>query len=271
MLGAIAGDIIGQPWEGWRRIWQPADRALPLFEARAHITDDTVLTLAVARHLLGDTPDLETAIRESYRRYPRAGYGGMFRAWCEGRLEGEYRSYGNGSAMRVSPVAWAFESLEAVMEGARQSALPTHAHPEGIKGAQAIAGAIFLARTGHGKREIAELARALGYQLEVDLSRIQSQEWFATCQATVPAALVAFLEEPDFDSMMRRCLSYNGDSDTIAAMAGPISEAMSGGLNEQHVIEVKQRLDPWLFDITQRFIEKFLNSKGMYPNFGEIN
>src|SRR4051812_33646492 len=229
MLGAIAGDIIGSVYE-----------ALPiktthfrLFHPLCRFTDDTVLTVALADSLLHGIPYLDL-LKRYYRAYPRAGYGGFFHEWAQSVDSQPYNSWGNGSAMRVSPVGFAFETLEDVLEQAKKSAEVTHDHPEGIKGAQAVASAIFLARTGQTKEQIKKYVEtAFGYHLDTPLDEIRrTYEFEVSCQKSVPQAIRAFLESDDFEDAVRKAISLGGDSDTLACMAGGIAQAYYGGVPE---------------------------------------
>lgn len=190
MLGAIAGDIIGSPYEGMRRNIRTAD--FPLFKVGSRFTDDTVLTVAVADAILHGGGYLEK-LKEYYALYPHAGYGGAFKHWARSAETGPYGSWGNGSAMRVSPVGFAFDTLEEVLEQAERSAEVTHNHPEGIKGAQATAASIFLARSGRNKQDIRDYVEgAFGYDLSEPLESLKA--WYArdfdvtyvSCQGSVP-------------------------------------------------------------------------------------
>lgn len=261
MWGAIAGDIIGAPWEGNSEpssVW--GDRP-QLFTKRSRFTDDTVLTLAVARSLLDGIPP-EVAIREAALAYPHAGYGWMFRAWLTGTLNGPYRSYGNGGAMRVSPVAWAYESLTEVMDAAERVTMPTHGHPEGLKGAWAIAGSVFIARTGGTKKEIDEFTRNLGYELVVRPEAMHAKPTFASAAATVPAALRAFLDADSFEQTILDAIAMGGDTDTVAAMAGAIAEPFYQGVPAPLLAESCRRLPPDLLGIALRFSAKYLDELG---------
>ena len=234
MYGAILGDIIGSPFEFDRG---SKSKVFPLFSQESHFTDDTVMTVAVADAFLG-TPDDEAVIRQRLiramqkwgRRYPRAGYGGMFRQWLRTPDPQPYNSYGNGSAMRVSPVAWIFEDLETVRRMARLSAEVTHNHPEGIKGAEATAAAIFLARTGHTKAEIrAYTEKEFHYCLNRTCDQIRpTYRHVESCQETVPEAITAFLEGESFEDVIRTAVSLGGDCDTLTAIAGSIAEGFYG-------------------------------------------
>jgi ADP-ribosylglycohydrolase len=227
LLGAIAGDIIGSIYEH-----SPIKtRDFPLFDPHCRFTDDSVLTIAVARAILDGTGYLES-LREYGRRYPDAGYGGTFRRWLLADDPRPYHSWGNGSAMRVSPVGFAFDTPEKVLEEARKSAVVTHDHPEGIKGAQATALAVFLARTGHGREEIRrQISGFFGYDLGRSLDAIRPGYSFdVSCQGTVPEAIIAFLEADSYEDAVRNAISLGGDSDTLACIAGGIAEAFYGGV-----------------------------------------
>ncbi len=222
MIGSIAGDIIGSVYE-WNNI-KTTD--FELFEPRCRYTDDTVLTVAVADCILSGRGYLEV-IREYGRRYPDAGYGGLFRKWLFSGNPQPYNSFGNGSAMRVSPVGFAFSPLEAVLNEAKKSSEVTHSHPEGIKGAQAVASAIFLARVGRGKEEVKGYVEDLfGYNLSRRLDDIRPGYRFdETCQGSVPEAIIAFLESSDYEDAVRKAVSLGGDSDTIGCITGGIAQA----------------------------------------------
>ncbi len=237
MFGAILGDIVGSPYE------RPANNILtkdfPLFSERSRFTDDTVMTLAVADAFLEigySTEELsirETLIRSMQRfgrRHPDAGYGKHFAQWLISPRPHPYGSYGNGSAMRVSSVGWLFHDLAKVRQMARLSADVTHDHPEGIKGAEAVASAIFLARTGHSKEEIREhIESRFKYDLSRTVDEIRPTYTFQlSCMESVPEAITAFLDGNDFEDVLRTAVSLGGDSDTIAAIAGSIAEAYYG-------------------------------------------
>lgn len=254
MLGAIAGDIIGSIYEH-----SPIKtRDFPLFDPRCRFTDDSVLTIAVAGSILGGTGYREN-LRELGRRYPDAGYGGTFRRWLFADDPRPYHSWGNGSAMRVSPVGFAFDTPEKVLEEARRSAAVTHDHPEGIKGAQATALAVFLARTGHGREEIRrEIAARFGYDLERSLDAIRPGYGFdVSCQGTVPEAIIAFLESGSYEDTVRNAISLGGDSDTLACIAGGIAEAFYGGIPADIRKRALAALPGDLRSITERFCARF--------------
>ena len=227
MLGAIVGDVAGSAYE-----FHPADRYdFDLFPKGTDFTDDTVLTLATADALVHGL-EYGEAYRNWGRRFPGRGYGGRFSAWLGREDLGPYNSLGNGSAMRVSPVGWAFRTLEKTLEEARRTALPTHDHPEGIKGAQAVAGAIFLARTGATREEIRSwVTAAFGYDVSRRVIDIRPTYGFdETCPGSVPEALCAFFDSSDSESAVRLAVWLRGDADTQACIAGAVAEAFYGGV-----------------------------------------
>jgi ADP-ribosylglycohydrolase len=240
MIGAIAGDIIGSVHEGG----EPQSKAFPLFVRWSRFTDDSVLTIAVASAVRGDA-DYASALRHWGRRYPEAGYGGLFRAWLWSEHPRPYNSFGNGSAMRVSAIGWAFDDVETVLVEARRSAEVTHSHPEGIKGAQAVAAAVLLGRTGHSKARIRRLlSDRFGYDCSAGLDRLRQRgEFDATCQGTVPAAAVAFFASSDFEDAVRNAVSLGGDADTLACIAGAMAESYYGGTPDHIQREIMRRLD----------------------------
>lgn len=239
MLGAIAGDIIGSIYER-----NPvSDKAFPLFQAGSRFTDDTVLTVAIADSLLNDIP-FQVNLRRYAKRYPRAGYGGTFIKWMLGAIDGPYNSWGNGSAMRVSPVGFAYEEIPEILQIAQDSAAVTHNHPEGIKGAQAVALAIYMARSGFGKPAIRErIQRTFQYDLQRKLAAIQPDYTFdVSCQGSVPESILAFLESDSWESAVRNAIWLGGDSDTMACIAGSIAEAFYGEVPEPIKAEAFSRL-----------------------------
>lgn len=201
-------------------------KSFELYTSKSHFTDDTVMTIAVADWLLHER-DLEEAMRYWGRKYPLAGYGGNFKLWLAGIKQGPYGSWGNGSAMRVSPVGWLARGLEECLDLAGKSAAVTHDHPEGIKGAKAIAGAIYLARTGASKADIKDWIQAeFSYDLERRLDDIRPHYTFdVSCQGSVPESIIAFLEATGLEDAIRNAISIGGDTDTLACMAGSIAEA----------------------------------------------
>jgi len=239
MLGAIAGDIIGSVYES-RGI---TVKQFPLFAKSSHFTDDTVLTVATAYSLLHGTGYAAT-YRRFGRNYPGRGYGGSFREWIFRQQSGPYNSFGNGSAMRVCPVGFACSSVDAVLAEAKRSAEVTHNHPEGIKGAQAVALAVFMARTGNPKADIQqEIMERFGYKLSRKLDDIRKAYGFdVTCQGSVPEAIIAFLESDSLEDAIRNAVSLGGDADTQACIAGGVAEAFYGGVPETIKEETRVRL-----------------------------
>lgn len=251
MFGAIAGDVIGSVYERDN----VKHKRFALFHAASRFTDDTVLTLAVARALLSGEPP-GRAMRELHGRYPEAGFGPTFRAWIEGGDDAPApKSASNGAAMRISPVAWAFERLDEVLAAAERFTVITHDHPEGVRGAQATAAAVFLARQGAGKDAIRRhVEQAFGYDLSMPLDAVRpGYEFDLSCAGTVPHAIRAFLEAGDFEDAIRNAISIGGDSDTLACIAGAIAEAHWGGVPEPIAQGAWERLDAPLRELAQRF------------------
>jgi ADP-ribosylglycohydrolase len=229
MLGAIVGDFVGSVHE----FTATKRRDFPLVDPRCCVTDDSLLTIAVAEWLLDGTP-LVPRFHELVAAYPDAGWGVMFAGWARARRTDSYNSFGNGAAMRVSPVGWAFAGLADTLRAAAESAAVTHDHPEGIKGAQAAAAAVYLARTTRDKALIRrEIARRFGYDLDRTTDAIRLTYGFdETCQRTVPEAIIAFLDGSDFEDTLRNAVSLGGDADTLACIAGGIAHAYYGGVPE---------------------------------------
>ena len=255
LCGAIAGDIIGSFYE----FNATKKYDFYLFTPFSKFTDDTVMTVANADWLITD--DSLLGVMQDYgNRYPHAGYGGMFRTWLREDEPKPYNSFGNGSAMRVSPVGWAFDTLEKTLEAAKESAKITHNHPEGIKGAQATAVCIFMARTGKSKQEIKEyIENTFGYNLNRTCDEIRPDYHFdVTCQGSVPESIIAFLESTDFESAVRLAVSLGGDADTMGAITGGIAEAFYGGVPEHIRKEVLKRLPNEFINVMQKFYQKFV-------------
>lgn len=237
MIGAILGDMVGSPFE-----FDRGDKTKdfgPLFGKESEYTDDSVMTIAVAEALLSvpreaDEETIKEAVIASMkkwgRKYKNAGYGGKFIWWLLLEDEEPYGSYGNGSAMRVSSTGWLYDSLERTREVARYTAEVTHNHPEGVKGAEATASAIYLARTGASKEEIkAYIIKEFGYDLSRTLDEIRPEyRHVESCQETVPEAITAFLEGVDFEDVIRCAVSLGGDCDTLTCIAGGMAEAFYG-------------------------------------------
>lgn len=260
VLGAMAGDVIGSVYEG--RGGRIKTVEFLLFDPACRFTDDTVLTAATAWAILHEG-DYGRAYWEFGRRYPGRGYGEKFQAWLAAEDRRPYGSWGNGSAMRVSPVGWAFETETRVLEEAARSAAVTHDHPEGIKGAQAAALAVFLARRGAGKAAIREaVEERFGYDLGRSVEAIRPGYRFdSSCRGSVPEAIVCFLESMDFESAVRLAVSLGGDSDTQACIAGAIAEAHYGGVPEGIAKEVMGRLTGELREIVEEFRKQVKKQK----------
>ena len=234
MLGAIFGDIVGSVYERYNT----HDYYFPLLSPQSRPTDDSCMTLAVAKALIetyGEDDDtvraaLVRSMQEIGRKYPRAGYGGSFRRWINDAGPQPYNSFGNGSAMRVSPAGWLYQTMEETLHVAELTAEVTHNHPEGIKGAQAIAAAIFLARAGASKEDILNyIANTFQYNLFRTLDQIRPGYSFeVSCQKSCPEAIIAFCEGENYEDVIRKAVTLGGDSDTIACMAGSIAEAFYG-------------------------------------------
>jgi ADP-ribosylglycohydrolase len=259
MLGAIAGDIIGSVYEG-RKQWiiERNTEFEPLFARNARFTDDTVLTLAVADSIL-HSRDLVETLKAYANTYPKAGYGKSFKEWAFSDDDAPYNSYGNGAAMRVSPVAYAYSTLDEVLRRARESAVVTHNHPEGVKGAQAVAACVFLARTGSTKDEIHQyVSNRFNYHLDDTIERIRwSYTFDSSSQGSVPQAIIAALESTDYESAVRLAVSLGGDCDTLASIAGAIASALYGGVPTEIADEARSRLDDHLAGIFDDFTQTY--------------
>ena len=252
MLGAIVGDIVGSIYE----FDNHRSKDFPLFQDRCEYTDDTILTIATADALMGDK-DFATRYREYGRKYP-SSYGGFFRRWIHDESQGPYNSFGNGSAMRVSPVAWAFDTEEEVLAIAKATAIVTHNHPEGVKGAQATALAVFWARNGRTPADIVNaIEKKFAYDISTPIDEIREYyEFDVTCQGTVPEALRCYLEADGFEDTIRNAISIGGDSDTLAAIAGSFAEA-TWGVPEEIGSQALGRLDAGLLNIYQEYRRRY--------------
>lgn len=257
MLGAIIGDIAGMPFE--RSPVKTKDVAI--FAYGACFTDDTVMSIAITDALLAGQPHpFVDKLKEWYHRHPHVGYGKTFAKWAaHPRDRDPYNSWGNGSAMRVAPVAWAYDDLDEVLRIAAATAAVTHDHPEGIAGAQAVAGCIFLARSGATKERIRDFATGYyGARMERTLDQIRPAYRFdVSCIGSVPEAIIAFLESTGFEDALRNAISLGGDSDTQACIAGAIAEPFYGGIPGPLRDEGLKRLDDGLLGVLRRFWERF--------------
>lgn len=259
MIGAILGDMIGAPYEFDRG---NKSKDFPLFSRGSHFTDDTVMTIAVAEALICNRDSCSEDIRESVvkhmqkwgKKYPHAGYGGMFRNWLRVIDPAPYGSYGNGSAMRVASVGWVYDTIGETRRVARLTAEVSHNHPEGIKGAEATASAIFMARHGRTKAEIKEyIVSEFGYDLSRSCDEIRpAYHHVESCQETVPEAITAFMEGEDFEDVIRTAVSLGGDCDTLTCIAGSIAEAFYG-VPKFMAEECRRRLPEDILEVLERF------------------
>jgi len=258
MIGALTGDIVGSIYE-WNNI---KTTAFPLFQDTCRFTDDSVLTVALAESIL--TGEGYGSLMKRYcRRYPDAGYGKNFLRWAQSEDTCPYNSWGNGAAMRISPAAWAFDSLAEVLQKAEEYSILTHDHPEGVRGAQATAAASYLARTGASKQEIRSfVTETFRYDLSRSCDEIRPGYTFdVSCQGTVPQALTAFLESSDFESAIRLAISLGGDSDTLAGITGGIAQSFYG-VPEHIAARTLHFLDEPLRRVTLEFEDRFVANCG---------
>ena len=258
MLGAIAGDVIGSVYER-----MPVRHTeFELFPRRARFTDDTVMTVATAQAIL-DGRDYREAFRDWGRRYPAAGYGPRFKAWLRESDPGPLGSLGNGSAMRVSPVGLAFNTEAEVLREAARSAECSHDHPEGVRGAQAVALGVFMARSGATRNTIRqELQVRFGYDLNRTIVAIRPTYrtgplFDMSCEGSVPEAIIAFLDSNSYEQAVRLAVSLAGDSDPQACIAGSLAAAAHGGVPPTIAAETRSRLSDDILDIVDRFEARF--------------
>lgn len=256
MVGAVVGDIIGSYYE-----FSPyKGEDFPLFSEKSRFTDDTVMTLAVELGIMQgchnedeSREEIINNMHELGRAYVKAGYGMLFDGWLQRKSRVPYNSFGNGPAMRVSSVAWAYQTLEQVEKFAKISAKVTHNHPDGTKGAQAAAAAIFMARQGKSREEIKDfIEKQYNYDLSRTVEEIRPKYRFnETCQGSVPEAIICFLESENFEDTIRKAVSRGGDSDTQAAIAGSIAEAYYHGVPDDILKTALTKLDSTLLNILQ--------------------
>lgn len=256
MFGAIIGDIVGSVYEHARPPIKTIE--FDFFTERSFFTDDTVLTCAVADAILHNK-DYGEMIQQYGRKYPGRGYGGRFKRWLYTDPTMPYNSFGNGSAMRVSPVGFAFDTVEDVLREAGKTALPTHNHPEGINGAKATALAVYMARTGSNKVQIrSEISSRFGYDLNRTCEDIRPAYSFdVTCQGSVPEAIIAFLDSSDFESAIRLSISLGGDADTLACIAGGIAQAFYGEIPQWIKEDAWDRLPGSMQTVVEQFNETY--------------
>lgn len=259
LLGAICGDVVGSIYE----FHSTKDYHFPLMECSQSMsyTDDTIMTIAVADWIMSGG-DLSQVMQKWCRKYPHpmGGYGGRFSEWIASDNPQPYNSWGNGSAMRVSPCGFAYDSLEETLEAARLSALVTHNHPEGIKGAEATAAAIYLSRTGKSKQEIRDyITSTFGYDLSRSCQEIRpSYRFNESCQETVPESLTAFLESRDYEDAIRLAVSMGGDADTMGAITGAVAAAYYGSMPEELCEMASGKLPEDMMTIVKAFDQRYL-------------
>lgn len=268
MYGAVLGDIVGSPYEFDRG---NKSKEFEMWNNSVSFTDDSVMTIAIADALLRVPEDAEDefvkqavikSMQEWGHKYPQAGYGQRFLLWLEQKNPQPYDSWGNGSAMRVSPVGWLYDSLKETRRYARLTSEVTHNHPEGMKGAEATASAIFMARTGASKDDIKEfIIQEFGYDLSRTCEEIRPDYYHVeSCQQTVPEAITAFLEGTDFEDVIRTAVSLGGDCDTLTCIAGSMAEAFYGMPGEMKA-EVRKRVDEDMLEVMDRFDEFLENAR----------
>jgi ADP-ribosylglycohydrolase len=254
IIGAIADDVIGSIYEWGNH----KSTDFPLFSATSRFTDDSVLTMAMTDCILNQKPFKETLAAYG-RKYADVGFGKVFKVWMQGPDLLPYGSIGNGSAMRISPVGFAYATLAETLAVAEQSAAVSHNSVEGIKGAKAVAAAIFLARTGKTKAEIKHyIETTFLYNLDETLDDIRPNYTFDyTCEGSIPQSIRAFLESTDYENAIRLAISIGGDSDTIACIAGGIAAAFYKHIPEEIIVEVVKRLPNAFVELLEEFEEKF--------------
>lgn len=258
-VGGIIGDIIGQRFEFRKKRQKTKD--FQLYTVDSRFTDDTVMTCAIMDWLVHGN-DLSETMRKWGQMFPRAGYGGMFRKWLSDSTMGAYGSFGNGSGMRVSPVGYAAKSIEECLELAKQSALPTHNHEEGIKGAQAIAASVFLAKSGAAKEDIKSyVTETFGYDLERTVDSIRPNYKFeVSCQKSVPESIICFLEGTSYEDCVRNAVSLGGDTDTQADMTGAIAEAFGYPIDDKlYNALIPTYLPDTMYHVISEFNCKYIN------------
>ncbi|MBD3352214.1 MAG: ADP-ribosylglycohydrolase family protein [Candidatus Lokiarchaeota archaeon] len=254
MIGAISGDVIGSVFEAY----PIKNTDFQLFSEYTTFTDDTVLTVAIADAIL-HKKDYQETLRKYTREHPKRGYGAHYYSWAMSDSIEPYNSWGNGAGMRVSPVGFAFPTLDEVLTEAKKSAEVTHNHPEGIKGAQAVASSIFLAKTRNSKEKIKDyIEKQFKYDLSFTIAEIRPKYYFdVSCQGSVPQAIKSFLESKSYEHCIRLAISLGGDSDTIACMAGGIAQAYYKKIPKKIVIKVRERLPSNFLTIIDEFNDQY--------------
>ena len=257
MIGAIIGDIVGSRFE-----FNNTDKTdFELFTPECSYTDDTICTIAVAEAILNGT-SYKKSILKWCRKYPdpKGAYGSSFESWIHQKNPKPYNSYGNGSAMRVSSVGWAFDSEKEVLEQAKQTAIISHNHPEGIKGAQCVADLIYALRKRNIRKRVSDITlfvrSKFSYTIPSLKSLKSSNNFDCTCQGTVPQAIRCFMQAKDFEKTIRIAISVGGDSDTLGAIAGSIAESWFD-IPEHIKLKALNYLPDEMIDVIDRFTEKF--------------
>jgi ADP-ribosylglycohydrolase len=263
MYGSIIGDICGSIYEWNNRVTdKPGD--INLVNQECYYTDDTILVLAIADAVLNGR-DYQKYLLTWTKKYPNCGYGIKFKTWFTQNNPKPYNSYGNGSAMRVGSIGWCFETLEETIDEAGKSARITHNHKEGIKGAKAVAAAIYLARNNKTKKEIKEyIENEFKYKLSTDITKLREKyKYEATCQNTVPPAIMAFLESSNFEDSIQIAISLGGDSDTLASITGSISEAFYKNIPLSLINFVNNKLQDDMKAVLNKFYNRYLTAFGL--------
>jgi ADP-ribosylglycohydrolase len=272
MYGSIIGDICGSIYE-WNSYKTDSPEKINLINQKCYYSDDTILSVAIADALLSDK-NYKNALLKWARKYPNSGYGIRFREWFKKTKQRPYNSWGNGSAMRVGPIGWYFDTLEETVYEAKKSAELTHNHKEGIKGAQAAAAAVFLARNNKSKIEIKEhIEKVYRYNLSENIIKLRQRYMYeSSCKGTVPPAIMAFLASNDFEHAIQIAISLGGDSDTLACITGSISEAFYKNIPALIIDFVNLKIQDDMKAIITEYYEKVLKKYGLkyYIKKGEI-
>lgn len=262
-LGTIIGDIIGSRFESKKEDKAPRD--FELFAEKSRFTDDTVLTLAVCDSMVHDKP-IHQNLQAFYHKYPKVGYGSAFADWSVSCSEDRLESWGNGSAMRISPVGFACNDINTILKVAEGMTVPSHNHPDSIKGAQAIAVAILFLRQGLTKKQLKISMKAM-FNIDIPVSiddLVKTHTFEITCKGTVPIALACFMESDDFESTMRNAICIGGDTDTNAAIAGGLAHAHYG-IDDFLVEGALKYLDDFLIKTLEEFYNKYsTNEEGLH-------
>jgi ADP-ribosylglycohydrolase len=272
MYGAIIGDVCGSIYE-WNNRKTDHPEEIELINAQCYYTDDTILTVGIAYGLMSGH-DYKDALLTWSNKYPNNGYGRRYKDWFKRKDHKPYNSFGNGSAMRVSPVGWYFGTLEETLVEAKKSAEVTHNHKEGIKGAQAVAAAIFLARNDKSKDEIKTfIEKKFAYNLHKDISTLRKKyKYDETCQGTVPPAILAFLESNNFENAIQTAISLGGDTDTLACITGSIAEAFYKDIPLPIIDFVNSKINQDMKEVVEKMYEEKLKTYGLtyYIQRGKI-